>query len=395
MDTSFPPSSVSTFDNASHQEARRQIRQRQMEEMEQAFATATESWNDVAAGNQAIALASSCPVARDFMSEMGPYDNVNIATGDCEAEEHLTNTELDENLVMVSNHKRKPMMTMWPVRRCCIGSYYSFRSSMSRFSEKLVAFWGGRTRKQRLLMVGTLVFLPFMVIFIVVMTQVGSNSMDSTVTGDTPDTNEDIVTLPQVHSEIIDLNRHRDIRKRIVNSGLTDAEDLDAVGTAPNLAIRWITDYDEASLKTDHHALLQRYALAVLFFSTHDVKEKDSDDGKVHVVSATSWKSADHWMSEKGICMWHGVSCSPTRQEVRLNDNVDVLELNLSGNYVSGTIPSELAALKNIKEFDLGKNSFDGTIPISMGRLEELGKAWRSVASATEFVISHIVFCPS
>ena len=177
-------------------------------------------------------------------------------------------------------------------------------------------------------------------------------------------------------TQIEDEVRFHSIRNSILESAFTSADHLDAKGTAQNLALRWLTDFDPANLATDDDALFQRYALAVFYFSTYlNANLHDKISG---VPEEGGWLKMDNWMSDKGICLWYGVTCPPHLHEgaevSQYNENSDVLKLNLTDNNVAGTIPSEIRALENLKALDLGKNMITGTLPKAILSLNYLGE---------------------
>ena len=176
---------------------------------------------------------------------------------------------------------------------------------------------------------------------------------------------------------VLDESRYQSLRLVVLESTFTSQPVLDTVGTAQNLALRWLTDDDPARLETDDDAVLQRYALAVFYFSTY-VASEISDQSTGNGELKGGWKNNDFWMSEKGICLWFGVSCPPHLKngvkETRYNENSDILALNLTNNNIRGTIPSELVALENMVKLDLGKNQLRGHIPKSLANLKVLRK---------------------
>jgi Leucine-rich repeat (LRR) protein len=53
--------------------------------------------------------------------------------------------------------------------------------------------------------------------------------------------------------------------------------------------------------------------------------------------------------------------------------------LSLRDNNFSGTIPTELFQLTNLKSLSLGENSLNGSIPTEIGNLEDLGTLWNGM----------------
>ena len=115
-------------------------------------------------------------------------------------------------------------------------------------------------------------------------------------------------------TSIQDEVRYQSLRHVVLESTFTSQPVLDAVGTAQNLALRWLTDDDPAKLETDDDAILQRYALAVFYFSTYVASEiSDQSTGSGELKGG--WTYMDFWMSDKGVCLWYGVSCPPHLKE--------------------------------------------------------------------------------
>jgi hypothetical protein len=129
-------------------------------------------------------------------------------------------------------------------------------------------------------------------------------------------------------------------------------------------------------LAADDDAILQRYALATFYFSTYVYAE--IVDSQSTEAGGGGWTYGDYWMSEKGICMWFGVSCPPHVkegiEEVHYNGNSDIIRLNLTDNNMRGIIPSELTALENLVSLDLGNNKLEGTVPPAISGLKQLRK---------------------
>ncbi|CAA7027955.1 unnamed protein product [Microthlaspi erraticum] len=96
------------------------------------------------------------------------------------------------------------------------------------------------------------------------------------------------------------------------------------------------------------------------------------------------------WRNNTDCCSWNGISCDPnTGKVVELDLNFNILDgplrsnsslfrlehvqsLNLSGNYLSGTLPESISKLKHLMVLSLGGCFFFGNVPSSLGNLSYL-----------------------
>nr|XP_048320932.1 putative leucine-rich repeat receptor-like serine/threonine-protein kinase At2g24130 [Ziziphus jujuba var. spinosa] len=72
----------------------------------------------------------------------------------------------------------------------------------------------------------------------------------------------------------------------------------------------------------------------------------------------------DDWTSSIPVCNWSGIKCNNGRDRV--------VELDLSGRSLRGTISPFLANLSSLTVLDLSRNSFQGDIPPKLGFLMQL-----------------------
>ena len=79
--------------------------------------------------------------------------------------------------------------------------------------------------------------------------------------------------------------------------------------------------------------------------------------------NGANWLNSANWLSDAPIDTWHGVTT---------DDSGRVIELNLSHNQLSGTIPSELGNLTNLVWLNLSNSELSGTIPSELGNLTNL-----------------------
>ena len=191
-------------------------------------------------------------------------------------------------------------------------------------------------------------------------------------------------------------------------------------GTAASRAIDWMASYDPARLdmeRLDVGDVLQRYALAVFFFTTHPdtaanrTVVEDSTEGYVDgednpsvssVFADRQDSSADtsvlskgrshpddesptseqqgerridtfgaNWMMEDNICLWQGIQCADEPLP-----NV-VVALNMSRSMLQGTLPPELALLQELQHMDFGHNDLAGHVPdVYVERMTNLEALW-------------------
>ncbi|EEC44102.1 predicted protein [Phaeodactylum tricornutum CCAP 1055/1] len=91
---------------------------------------------------------------------------------------------------------------------------------------------------------------------------------------------------------------------------------------------------------------VQRYALGVFYYSTFAVAHPylEAEDTR-------PWGSSDFWMSSTPECEWEGITC---------DDSGRVAAIDLSSNYLSGTLPLELALLDKLVGLNLANNYIFG-----------------------------------
>jgi hypothetical protein len=168
------------------------------------------------------------------------------------------------------------------------------------------------------------------------------------------------------------------IEQRLIDSGLSLASELGMDGSSQNLAIEWIALFDDANLDPEHPILLQRYALAVFFFSTYadddiyDYEDLDGDEaGTARKLDELGWIDWEGWLSGKSHCTWYGVEC---QTEAGLDmDMGSVTHLNLTSNNLKGYLPYEINGLPDLQLLDVDGNFLTADIPKTIGDLSDLG----------------------
>jgi hypothetical protein len=125
-----------------------------------------------------------------------------------------------------------------------------------------------------------------------------------------------------------------------VRSGL-DATPLskEAGDTPQRHAFYWMAT-DELLDHFDHTETMQRYAMAVLYYSTNAKPN-------FYIEEPDPWVDAANWLTEAHVCEWRGIECN----------HIHVESITLSDNNLSGSLPQELALCEgNLNFIDLSAN---------------------------------------
>jgi Leucine-rich repeat (LRR) protein len=132
---------------------------------------------------------------------------------------------------------------------------------------------------------------------------------------------------------------------------LTNAsrQELENSGSAQSLALTWLlknSNFNEYPL----HRQVQRFALAVFYFST---------EGK-------TWHQRKGWLTDDDECTWYQSSIKG------LCVNTTLQIISLKNNNLRGLLPNDIALLRSIKVLDLDSNVMEGIIPSEVGQCTEL-----------------------
>jgi Leucine rich repeat/Leucine rich repeat N-terminal domain len=129
---------------------------------------------------------------------------------------------------------------------------------------------------------------------------------------------------------------------------ISGSETLTDSASAPFKALYWVDQLDEALIcASDSSALIQRYALAVFYFS----------------LNGPSWNQSSQWLGSSTECKWYGVTC----------DSADkITGIVLKENNLTGTLPQEFFQLSGLTGLSLDHNGIVGTIPDAIGSLTRL-----------------------
>ncbi|MEM7537502.1 MAG: hypothetical protein AAF639_35355 [Chloroflexota bacterium] len=85
-----------------------------------------------------------------------------------------------------------------------------------------------------------------------------------------------------------------------------------------------------------------------------------------------SWQMNGGWLTEASICDWTGVGCMVVDNADTNGAQRHVTRINLSANQLTGTIPTELINLTQLRQLDLSGNQLTDEIPLKLGSFDYL-----------------------
>lgn len=163
---------------------------------------------------------------------------------------------------------------------------------------------------------------------------------------------------------------------------------LEDTSSAQYQALEWIVQDLEVNrrirglrrLQSMDSRLMQRWALAALFFSTGG-----------HQAASTppsAWIAADGWLTFPDECRWEFITCNDAGEvsEIFVADNGligrippeigvfanSLTQLTLSGNELEGRLPTTIGLLRNLFRLSALGNQLSGPLPSEVGSLSEL-----------------------
>ena len=143
----------------------------------------------------------------------------------------------------------------------------------------------------------------------------------------------------------------------IVKAAFSRSSAFDDPNTYQSAALDWV---ESTSNGLSEARILQRYALACIYYATNDVPTTWSQEAKF----SGPWFLDDGWLSNSNECNWHGISCNQSGY-------VEIIRLDKNG--LTGSFPSEVTLLKaSLLELDLTKNMFYNDDMAFLGELTNL-----------------------
>ena len=108
---------------------------------------------------------------------------------------------------------------------------------------------------------------------------------------------------------------------------------------------------------------LYRLGLSFCDPRASDTSDKVILEAFYNATGGPKWNNTTNWLSEEPMGLWRGVA---TDSDGR------VTALNLGDNRLSGSIPSQLGDLTNLRRLNLSHNLLSGAIPPQLGNLSKL-----------------------
>jgi Leucine-rich repeat (LRR) protein len=130
-------------------------------------------------------------------------------------------------------------------------------------------------------------------------------------------------------------------------------QELESPYSMQSLALDWLLN----SLTFENYSSdrqLQRFALALFYFSTK---------GK-------SWKENQDWLSDDNECSWYQNGSGSGNVNVCLNGTLQIL--SLEGNALNGSLPNDIALLNSLTLLDLSSNALRGSVPTEISAISNL-----------------------
>jgi Leucine-rich repeat (LRR) protein len=122
--------------------------------------------------------------------------------------------------------------------------------------------------------------------------------------------------------------------------------------SAPYEAYLWLVqDTERAPTAPEDYQLLQRFALANLYYS----------------MRGPDWSRNDGWLSRASICEWFGAVCADNTMDY-------LVRLDLSNNSLQGKLTPELVFLTKLRRLDLSDNRIDGKLPKALSNITSIGR---------------------
>lgn len=209
--------------------------------------------------------------------------------------------------------------------------------------------WGAISRMEMMIAGGVLLVVAIIIIVVVVLMTGGGSNNDGGGPIQTPPPRTRPPTLAPSAGPEID----PELQIAALLPNLTTNEFINATVTFPTdvnsyqnikepsalRAMSWILFDDPVDPPPESPWLLQRYALALLYYELGGVE----------------WTNTTGWLTHAHACDWYGVNCD------RFRDHVE--ELDLHQNNLVGTVPGAINLFQDMVSLFLSNNQLGGELP--------------------------------
>lgn len=196
----------------------------------------------------------------------------------------------------------------------------------------------------------------------------------------------------------------RSLLIRVIVNSISESSEVDTDASPQNRAFAWLIEQDGDNLYPDDVNLVQRYTLAVFYYSTLGDRWSECA-APTDVTSETAIEAANDactlepvegsgsnaWLTPGSECLWGGVVCDENGSVDRIDFGTSkgclTVEHNVASstqcishthysftetNGLSGTIASELRELSTLRYLLLEDGVISGTIPRDLGLIQSL-----------------------
>jgi hypothetical protein len=152
---------------------------------------------------------------------------------------------------------------------------------------------------------------------------------------------------------------------------VSNDDSLEVEGSPQNLAADWLINQDVESLCPQDPTLIQRYSIAVFYYSTDgngwfECSAPSNFSSQEAIAEANAncniltdgGGGTDAWLTPSSECDWGGVACTASGF---------IEKIDFERNGIGGSLPSEISRFNELKYLLLEEGLISGTIPEDIG----------------------------
>ena len=208
---------------------------------------------------------------------------------------------------------------------------------------------------------GVIIVVITLVIFLVLRSHPSNQDSSSSAVGgypsgigNIPSSTPPAPTRPSVSSPTISVPDY--VEQAILSVCIFGGSEFDDSRSYQSRALTWLqadaTDHN-GQLRTSESGLIQRYALACIYFATNAVSHAYTDL-EFGMGWVDPWHDSTGWLSSASVCEWYGITCEMPSSDP--SNELYVVELRLNENHLTGSFPREVTLLSHLRLIDLYDN---------------------------------------